>query len=184
MPLRSLHAARAALGARRLLTALATLALLAALLAAQAQASAGSSVAPAGLPLATTVKPPSVSATLELCTTEGVQAERKAIFAGSMSAIPGSARMEMRIDLLERGPGEAAFHAVVAPGLGLWRTSATGVGVYKYFKKVTDLAAPAVYRGAVRFRWLNAKGHLVRAAELRTPRCAQAATVAAPVAAR
>jgi hypothetical protein len=181
MPLRSLHAAPAAPGARRLLTALATLALLPALLSAQAQASSvGSSDAPAGLPLAATVKPPNISATVELCTTEGVQAERKAIFAGVMSAIPGSARMEMRIDLLERGPGEAAFHAVVAPGLGLWRTSALGVGVYRYNKKVIDLAGPAVYRGAVRFRWLNAKGRLMRTAELRTPRCAQPATVAAP----
>ena len=33
-----------------------------------------------------------------------------------------------------------------------------GVKIYKYLKQVTNLAAPASYRAAVRFRWLNAKG--------------------------
>jgi len=175
MPLTSLNAAAAALGARRLLlSALCALALALLLSLLPAHAEALAAGAPVGLPLAVTVKPPDVSASLEECTTASVQAEREAIFAGEMSAIPGSARMEMRIDLLERGPGEVAFHAVVAPGLGVWRTSAPGVNVYKYFKRVTDLSAPAVYRGAVRFRWLNAKGRFMRADELRTPRCAQA----------
>jgi hypothetical protein len=183
MPSTSLHAAPAAPGARRLLTALATLALVPALLSAQAQASVGSTAAPAGLPLAVTVTPPLISTSVPLCATVGVQGDRRVIFAGVMSAIPGSVRMEIRIDLLERGQGEAAFHVVVVPEFGLWRTSAQGVGVYRDNKKATDLAGPAVYRGAVRFRWLNAKGRVMRTAELRTPRCAQPATVAAPVAA-
>ena len=42
---------------------------------------------------------------------------------------------------------------------------------YRYLKEVTNLAAPAYYRGAVRFRWVNAKGKLVKSYELRTPRC-------------
>ena len=53
--------------------------------------------------------------------TSGEQAERSATFAGEMTAIPGTAKMEMRIDVLERMPDEAVFHTVSAPGLGVWR---------------------------------------------------------------
>ena len=37
----------------------------------------------------------------------------------------------------------------------------SGVKIYKYLKQVTNLPAPAVYRALVRFRWLNAKGHVI-----------------------
>jgi hypothetical protein len=115
-------------------------------------------------------KPP-VSATLEGCTTSEEQSERTATFAGEMSMIAGAAKMEMRIDVLERSPTEEAFHVVAAPGLGVWRWAAPGVKTYRYLKEVTNLAAPAYYRGSVRFRWVNAKGKLVKAYDLRTPRC-------------
>jgi hypothetical protein len=118
---------------------------------------------------------PSVSATLEQCVTAVSQAERAATFAGEMTAIAGSTHMEMRIDVLERLPGEAVFHTVSAPGLGVWRGSAPGVKVYRYLKQVTNLSAPAFYRAAVRFRWLNARGRLMKAEELRTARCQQPA---------
>jgi hypothetical protein len=121
---------------------------------------------------------PSASATLEQCVTAVNQTERSATFAGEMTAIAGSARMEMRIDVLERMPEEIRFHAVSAPGLGVWRSSSQGVRVYKYLKQVTNLSAPAFYRGAVRFRWLNARGRLTKAVELRTARCQQPATPA------
>jgi hypothetical protein len=115
------------------------------------------------------------SATLEQCVTSVNQAERSATFAGEMTAIGGSGRMEMRIDVQERRPEEAVFHAVSAPGLGVWRNSAPGVKVYRYLKQVTNLSAPAFYRAAVRFRWLNARGRLIKASELRTTRCQQPA---------
>ena len=118
-------------------------------------------------------KPTGVSATLEQCLTSTEQAERSATFAGEMTSIPGSSKMEMRIDVLERTPRETAFHMVSAPGLGVWRTAAPGVKSYRYLKEVTNLAAPAFYRAWVHFRWFNAKGRLIRTAELRTPRCQQ-----------
>ena len=126
---------------------------------------AGGATPPAG-------KPP-VSATLEGCTTSEEQSERTATFAGEMSMIPGAAKMEMRIDVLERAPDEEDFHVIAAPGLGVWRWAAPGVKTYRYLKEVTNLAAPAYYRGSVRFRWVNAKGKQVKAYELRTPRCIQ-----------
>ena len=118
-------------------------------------------------------KPSGISATLEQCVTSVDQAERAATFAGEMAAIPGSSKMEMRIDVLERTPPEMVFHSVSAPGLGVWRTAAPGVKSYRYLKEVTNLAAPASYRAAVRFRWLSSRGRLIKTAELRTPRCLQ-----------
>jgi hypothetical protein len=118
---------------------------------------------------------PSASATLQQCLTVGAQAERSATFAGEMNAIPGTARMEMRIDVLERMPGDLLYHTVTAPGLGVWRSSAPGVKAYTYLKQVTNLSAPAFYRGQVRFRWVNARGHLLKTMELRTRRCEQPA---------
>jgi hypothetical protein len=118
------------------------------------------------------------TATVEQCLNASLQSERSATFVGEMSAVPGSARMEISIGLLERTPGEGPYRFVSAFGLGGWRGSATGVKTYTYIKQVTDLAAPAFYRGAVRFRWLNAKGHVIKAEEMRTARCEQAAAPA------
>jgi hypothetical protein len=47
---------------------------------------------------------------------------------------------------------------------------------------VTNLTAPASYRAAVRFRWLNPRGRLIKALELRTATCAQPAAPATPLA--
>ena len=116
---------------------------------------------------------PGFSATLEQCVTSANQAERSATFAGEMQAITGAAKLEMKIDVLERMPREIAFHAVSAPGLGVWRIAAPGVRSYRYLKEVTNLSAPALYRAAVHFRWLNGKGRLIRTAELKTARCRQ-----------
>jgi hypothetical protein len=81
--------------------------------------------------------------------------------------------MLMRIEVLERAPGETEFHVIQYPGLGTWLRASAGVRTYKNLDRVTDLAAPADYRAAVRFRWLNAQRHTIRSAVLRTPVCRQ-----------
>jgi len=118
------------------------------------------------------------SATLEECLSAGAQGERSATFAGEMNTIAGSTRMEMRIDVIERMPGEITYHTVTAPGLGVWRGSAPGVKAYRYLKQVTNLAGPAFYRGVVHYRWLNSRGRVVAVSVLRTKRCEQPATEA------
>jgi hypothetical protein len=111
------------------------------------------------------------TATLEQCATATIpQTERSATFAAEMTAIPGSARMELRIDLEERAPGEALYRTVTAPGLGVWHSSAAGVKVFGHIQQVTDLSPPALYRGA--------KGRPIKTAELRTAHCEQPATPA------
>lgn len=115
------------------------------------------------------------SASLEQCVTAVIQAERSATFSGEMTAISGSVRMAMRIDVQVQTPGEGQFHTITAPGLGVWRGSDPGVKTYKYLKQVTNLSAPALYRAAVHFRWLNGRGHVIRLVERHTSRCAQPA---------
>jgi hypothetical protein len=140
---------------------------------ADVQQTGGSQTPVAGSPPASQQQ--GVSATLEQCQTALAQTERSATFAGEMSAIPGAGRMQMRVDVQERLPDEARFHTIRAPGLGVWRSSAPGVKAYKYLKQVTNLSAPALYRAAVRFRWLNAQGRLIKALERHTPACSQPA---------
>jgi hypothetical protein len=140
----------------------------------------GATLSQSGQPGAATA-PQEESVKLEQCVTSVVQAERSATFAGEMTAIAGTAHMAMRVDVQQRLPGEAFFHTLSAPGLGVWRSSDSKVKVYKYLKQVTNLSAPAVYRGLVRFRWLNRKGHVIKHSERLTPRCAQPAAPRAEV---
>jgi hypothetical protein len=118
---------------------------------------------------------PIASATLQQCVTAVAQDERSATFSGEMTATSGTVRMEMRIDVQEQRPAEALFHTINAPGLGVWRSANSGVKTYRYLKQVTNLSAPAFYRAAVRFRWLNASGRLIRFTERHTSRCEQPA---------
>lgn len=145
------------------------------ILSASASAdTAGTTTGQTSLPEMPTSKP-SASATLQQCFTAAAETERSATFAGEMTAIAGTTRMEMQVNVLERTPEEMVYHTVTAPGLGVWRSSDTGVKAYTYLKQVTNLAAPAFYRGAVRFRWLNSKGHIIKTLELHTQRCEQPA---------
>jgi len=134
--------------------------------------------------LAMTASPPTASATaasnhplttaiLEQCQQATTESERSATFGGEMQLVAGTAKMQMRIDVLERTPGEARFHSVGGAGLGGWLSSSPGVRGYRYLRQVTNLSAPAAYRGAVRYRWLNTRGHVIRSTELLTPACQQ-----------
>jgi hypothetical protein len=113
------------------------------------------------------------SATVEQCVTSTVQAERSATFTAQMVATGSTQRMEIKIELQQRTRGEAEYHSVAAPNLGIWRGSEPGVKIDKYVQQVTDLTAPAAYRALVQFRWLNDKGHVLKRAELHTSRCMQ-----------
>ncbi|MGA9876086.1 MAG: hypothetical protein WBQ21_09775 [Solirubrobacteraceae bacterium] len=115
------------------------------------------------------------SVTLEQCATSTVQSERSATFTAQMTATGATQRMAMHIELEQRLSGETSYHTIIAPGLGVWQRSETGVQIYKYVKQVTNLDAPAAYRAVVRFRWLGDKGHVLKRAETRTQRCLQPA---------
>jgi len=124
---------------------------------------------------AAAVPAPIASATLQQCLTAAAEDERSAMFAGEMTAIPGSVHMAMRMEVQAQLSGEALFHSVTAPGLDVWRSADPGVRTYRYVNQLTNLSAPAFYRAVVRFRWLNAKGHVIKLVERQTPRCVQPA---------
>ena len=123
---------------------------------------------------------PTISAQLEQCVTSSEQAERSATFSGEMTAIAGTARMAVRIDVQERTPEEVSFHTIAAPGLSVWRSSDQKVKVYKYLKQVTNLSSPASYRAVVRFRWVNGRGRVIKHTERLTSRCLQPASPPVP----
>jgi hypothetical protein len=120
------------------------------------------------------------SAALEQCVSSVVPTERSVTFVGQMTAVPGTRHMGMRIELQQHVPGEAGFHEVNAPGLGVWRGSEAGVKIYKYVKQITNLAAPAVYRAVVHFRWVGDHGRLLKHTDLRSARCVQSVAPSAP----
>ena len=122
------------------------------------------------------------AATLEQCATTGEQTDRSATFSAEMTAVTGTARMAMRIEVQERLPNEELFHTVSAPGLGVWRGSAPGVKIYQYVKQITNLSFPAGYRALVRFHWLNDKGYVIKRAERHTLECVQPASTPTPAA--
>jgi hypothetical protein len=150
---------------------------------ALALAGAGQAFAAGQIDWSAQVVPPApggAAATLEQCVTTGEQADRSATFSGEMTAITGTARMAMRIEVQERLPGEEIFHTVTAPGLGVWRGSASGVKIYQYVKQTTNLSSPAIYRALIHFHWLNERGSVIRRAERHTANCTQAAPAPTP----
>jgi hypothetical protein len=122
----------------------------------------------------------SAAAALVQCATAASPGERSATFSGEMTALPGTVRMAMRIEVLERVQGETSFHAVVAPGLGVWRAAEPNVKVYKYLKQVANLSAPAIYRAAIVFRWQGPHWHTIKRAEHITHVCHQTAPATVP----
>jgi hypothetical protein len=173
MPSTSLSSALMRRALARLLAA--TICVLVLLGAAQASGKVAQPLGQAGAPVSSPTSG-GVSATLEQCVTAVSQSERSATFSGEMTAVAGTARMSMRIDVQERMPGEEAFHPVLVPGLSVWRASDPKVKLYKYLKQVTNLSSPASYRALVSFRWTNARGHVIKHAERLTAKCLQPAS--------
>jgi hypothetical protein len=109
---------------------------------------------------------------LESCHTGGAPLDRFAVFFAQMSAVPQSTRMQVRFDLQQRLSG-GEFRGLKAPGLGVWRSSAPGIDIFRYRKQVANLQAAATYRALVRFRWLDATGRVIQSASKRTKSCKQ-----------
>ena len=127
----------------------------------------------AGVAVAQAPAPP-LRATLETCETSPLPAGRVASFVGSMPAISGATRMQMRFELLRRRPGEKLWRRVRGvEGFGVWESSLPDRAGFVFHKRVDGLRVPAHYRASVRFRWNRADGTVVRTERRRTPVCRQ-----------
>src|SRR4051794_32008559 len=117
---------------------------------------------------------PPLRARLVTCETGPAAADRFAVFTGSMPALPGAVRMEMRFDLLQRHSGTLGFARVPLPKWGQWeRTERRGIAGFIFTKRVEQLAAPAVYRALVHFRWSDEAGHVLRTERRQSAPCRQ-----------
>jgi hypothetical protein len=126
---------------------------------------------PAAVPSAAVAARPTV--VLDSCTTGIAPLDRSATYTASMTAEDGTKRMWMRFDLYERPPGSDGFRRVKAANFGRWERARRGVPAFTFTKRVDGLAAPAVYRVLVRYRWYEAGGRLARRASRRGPICRQ-----------
>jgi hypothetical protein len=115
---------------------------------------------------------PPLRARLVACEAGATPAERFAVFTGSMPALAGATRMEMRFDLLQRHIGALGFARIPLPKWGQWEhTERRGIAGFIFTKRVEQLSAPASYRAAVRFRWLDAVGNVLRTARRVSASC-------------
>jgi hypothetical protein len=132
---------------------------------------AGTGVAVADTPV---MQAPSLSATLETCQTSALPAQRVASFVGSMPAMSGAERMQMRFDLQRRQADEKLWHRLLGvQGFGVWESALPGRAGFVFHKRVDGLQVPASYRAIVHFRWTGANGTIVRRARKRTAVCNQ-----------
>jgi hypothetical protein len=100
-------------------------------------------------------RPAAAAARMTACETSLAQPGRYLVADGSMKALKGASRMQIRFELQSRTPDRPAWHTLVAPGFGIWNSADPSVRRYVYEKRVQALAAPADYRMVVQFRWLE-----------------------------
>jgi hypothetical protein len=129
-------------------------------------------VGPAQAATATSAAVP-LSAKTTTCTTGEDDGSRAATFTGSMPAIAGTQRMQMRFVLVQRLGEKGAYKRVEVPGWGGWQKSDFGRPGFVFTKRVEALAAPASYRAQITFKWLDKKSHTQRTVTKTSTACAQ-----------
>jgi CARDB len=115
---------------------------------------------------------PRAEAKLTACHADAAAAGRSLSATAVMRSRPGSARLDVRFDLLARGAG-GAWRRIAGPGLGSWIKSDAGVTAFRAVKTIQGLAAPGIYRVAVRFRWIGPRGRVQAIASRLTGPCVQ-----------
>ncbi|HWI73013.1 MAG TPA: CARDB domain-containing protein [Baekduia sp.] len=125
------------------------------------------------LPAAARADKVSLSAKVADCTTGATDDQRAAAFTGSMPSTAGTKRMQMRFLLTQRlGPGpKGTYKKLSVPGWGGWEKSYPGKQGFVFTKRIEALTAPAAYRAIVTFRWLDAKGHVLRTTSRTSAAC-------------
>lgn len=96
-----------------------------------------------------------------------------------MRPVSGTAKMQMRFELMRRSKTGEPFRLVRGRLLGSWTSPPNpSLGqrpgdVWIVNHPVVDLPAPATYRFRVSFRWTNAAGQKLSTAVQTSPNCAQ-----------
>ncbi len=115
---------------------------------------------------------PLATAKVVQCSKGATPAVRYAVFRAAARRVAGTDRMWVKFKLQERAGG-GRFRTVVAPGLGVWRKSRSGVRGFAMRQRVLALGEGASYRVAVHFRWYDADGDVLRRARRLSRTCRQ-----------
>jgi hypothetical protein len=97
--------------------------------------------------------------------------DRYLIVEASMHALAAGQHLQIRFDLFRRSGAGTPFTRVPGPGLGSYRHATSGVGGYRFRKRIQNLPGPAEYRVTATFRWLAADGSEVAHAVRSAPVC-------------
>jgi hypothetical protein len=116
---------------------------------------------------------PTLSARVTACTTGVADTDRAAAFTGAMPSATGARAMQMRFVLLQRRGSTGPFKALVVPDWGAWETSDPGRSGFVFTQRIDALLAPAGYKAAIYFRWLDKRGRVLRMARRTTGACEQ-----------
>src|SRR5579884_489575 len=96
-----------------------------------------------------------------------------------MRPVGGTAKMQMRFELMRKTKRGRPFRIVRGPSLGGWLTPPNPTlgqrpgDQWIVTHPVVDLPAPATYRFRVSFRWLGSHGQQLLSAVLSSPNCYQ-----------
>ena len=105
--------------------------------------------------------------------------DRAVAVTALMRPVTGTAHLELRFNLQRKSTAHGSFTNVSGGDLGKWRSPSDPTlgqradDVWIVDKQVANLAAPAVYRFRVAFRWLGADGRPLSRELLASPRCVQ-----------
>ena len=106
------------------------------------------------------------------CDVGSTAKQRSATFYARMFAVKGTDQMEMRFTLIDRA-GDGPPEAVDSPALAQWRKSRHGVSRFGYAQSVAGLDSGGVYAMQVQFRWVDAKGRVIRSVKRTSDSCRQ-----------
>src|SRR3954467_12645412 len=97
---------------------------------------------------------------------------RAATFYARMYAVKGTNTMAMRFTLINKA-GDGPPTVVDNPSLSQWRKSRPKVARFGYSQSVEGLEPGGVYAVQVQFRWLDARGKVIRSVKRTSKSCRQ-----------
>src|SRR3954453_9775741 len=106
------------------------------------------------------------------CQVGSTAKQRSATFYARMHAVKGTDQMAMRFTLIDRA-GDGPPDVIDSPALAQWRKSRHGVSRFGYAQAVAGLDSGGVYAVQVQFRWVDARGRVIRAVKPPSGSCRQ-----------
>src|SRR3954471_16719678 len=96
-----------------------------------------------------------------------------------MTATKSTSQMAMRFTLIDRA-GDGPPTVIDSPALAQWRKSKKGVRRFGYAQEVAGLEKGGAYAVQVQFRWLGARGQVIRSVKRTSGTCRQAGQLPHP----